>query len=98
MGCHLRYFIVDKDNRRLGCLLFQQASRKLPCRDEWLGWQQVRYKEAFEAGGAKCTVLDLALGAGVEPGVEGIVAGGAAGGRRLADKMGRAASADGELR
>ena len=48
MGCHLRYFIVDKDHRRLGCLLFQQASRKLPCRDEWIGWQPVRYKKRLK--------------------------------------------------
>ncbi len=48
MGCHLRYFIVDKDNRRLGCLLFQRASAKLPCRDEWIGWQPVRYKKRLK--------------------------------------------------
>ncbi len=33
MGCHLRYFIVDRQSRRLGCLLFQQAAAKLVCRD-----------------------------------------------------------------
>ena len=48
MGCYLRYFIVDKERRRLGCLLFQRATTKLPCRDEWIGWQPVRCKKGLK--------------------------------------------------
>ena len=45
MGCHLRYFIVDAQGRRLGCVLFQQATAKLPCRDHWIGWHGQSYKK-----------------------------------------------------
>ena len=45
MGCYLRYFIVDGQGRKLGCLLFQQASVKLKCRDEWIGWHDQSYKK-----------------------------------------------------
>ncbi len=38
IGSHLRYFIVDAKNRKLGCLLFSFASRVLPDRDHWIGW------------------------------------------------------------
>ncbi len=38
IGSHLRYFIVDVDDRKLGCLLFSFASRILPDRDQWIGW------------------------------------------------------------
>ncbi len=37
-GPHLRWFVLDRDGRRLGCLLFEAASRTLPARDEWIGW------------------------------------------------------------
>ena len=33
MGYYLRYFIVGRQGRRLGCLPFQQAAAKLVCRD-----------------------------------------------------------------
>lgn len=39
-GSHLRYFVVDKYGRKLGCLLFSFASNKLSCRDEWIGWTE----------------------------------------------------------
>ncbi len=39
-GPHLRWFILDRGGRRLGCLLFEAASRVLPDRDEWIGWSQ----------------------------------------------------------
>lgn len=39
-GPHLRWFILDRDGRRLGCLLFEAASRVLPDRDEWIGWTE----------------------------------------------------------
>ena len=38
IGSHLRYFIVDANNRKLGCLSFSFASRILPDRDQWIGW------------------------------------------------------------
>ena len=38
MGVHLRYFIVSKEHRRLGCLSFSFALRSLACRDRWIGW------------------------------------------------------------
>lgn len=45
MGHYLRYFIVDGEGRRLGCLLFQQASVNLKCRDEWIGWRDKAYRK-----------------------------------------------------
>lgn len=38
IGSHLRYFIVDRNERKLGCLLFSFASLSLECRDKWIGW------------------------------------------------------------
>ena len=38
-GHHLRYFIMDKQERKLGAILFEGSTVKLPCRDEWIGWQ-----------------------------------------------------------
>ena len=37
-GGHLRYFILDRRDRRLGCLLFEASTKQLPCRDRWIGW------------------------------------------------------------
>ena len=37
-GAHVRYFITDGQGRRLGCLLFEAATKTLPCRDRWIGW------------------------------------------------------------
>ena len=42
-GPHLRYFLRDRQGRLLGCAQFEYASRKLACRDQWIGWQD----EAF---------------------------------------------------
>ena len=39
IGPSLRYFIVDKHGRALGCLMFSYAAKALACRDEWIGWQ-----------------------------------------------------------
>ena len=39
IGTHLRYFLLDRHGRKLGCLLFQFAARNVACRDEWIGWQ-----------------------------------------------------------
>ncbi len=38
IGSHLRYYVVDRYGRKLGCLLFSFATIKLTCRDEWIGW------------------------------------------------------------
>ena len=51
-GPSLRWFILDRDGRRLGCLLFEAAARELPARDEWIGWD-ARQRERW---------LHLALG------------------------------------
>jgi hypothetical protein len=45
IGQHLRYFIVDRHGRKLGCLLFSYAVKTLPCRDQWIGWQDQAYKK-----------------------------------------------------
>ena len=37
-GAHVRYFVTDGRGRRLGCLLFEAATKTLPCRDRWIGW------------------------------------------------------------
>ena len=39
LGCYVAYFLRDCRERLLGCLLFDPAARRLPCRDEWIGWQ-----------------------------------------------------------
>ena len=38
IGAHMRYFIVAKDHRLLGCLSFSFAVRALACREQWIGW------------------------------------------------------------
>lgn len=46
-GAYLRYFLMDRDGRRLGCLLFETATHALPCRDAHIGWtvrQRARYR------------------------------------------------------
>lgn len=45
IGPHIRYFIHDNQNRKLGCLIFSYATKKLVCRDEWIGWQNTAYKK-----------------------------------------------------
>ncbi len=37
-GAHVRYFVTDGEGRRLGCVLFEAATKVLPCRDRWIGW------------------------------------------------------------
>lgn len=39
-GAHVRYFVSDRDGRRLGCLLFDAVTKRLPCRDRWIGWNE----------------------------------------------------------
>ena len=47
-GPYLRYFIVDCQGRRLGCLMFTYAAKSLPCRDQWVGWQDQKHKKHLE--------------------------------------------------
>ena len=39
IGAHLRYYVRDGRGRELGCLLFDFATRRLPCRDRFIGWE-----------------------------------------------------------
>lgn len=48
IGPHLRYFIVDAQGRKLGCLMFCYAVKTLPCRDQWIGWQEQTYKKYLD--------------------------------------------------
>ncbi len=48
LGPHLRYFLLDRYERPLGCLLFSQATRSLACRDAWVGWREGEYKQHLE--------------------------------------------------
>jgi len=45
IGPHLRYFVLDKQGRPLGCLMFSYAVKSLPARDEWIGWQDIKHKK-----------------------------------------------------
>ena len=36
-GCFLRYWLRDRRGRKLGCLLFEAGTTRLPCRDAWIG-------------------------------------------------------------
>ena len=38
-GCFLRYRLRDRRGRKLGCLLFEAGTTRLPCRDAWMGWR-----------------------------------------------------------
>ena len=48
MGPHLRYFLLDRQGRQLGCLLFSQATHSLACRDAWIGWPEGVYKKHLD--------------------------------------------------
>ena len=45
IGPHMRYFVLDKNGRKLGCLLFSFPVKSLPCRDQWIGWQDQAHKQ-----------------------------------------------------
>lgn len=38
IGSAMRYYIIDRSGRKLGCLLFSFATWSLACRDQWIGW------------------------------------------------------------
>ncbi len=48
IGPHLRYFILDRQARKLGCLMFSYAVKSLACRDEWIGWQEQTHKKHLD--------------------------------------------------
>ena len=48
VGAHLRYFVLDRDARKLGCLLFDFASPQLACRDAWIGWQGQAHRKQLK--------------------------------------------------
>ena len=84
IGAHLRYFVLDGQGRKLGCLPFDFAVRKVACRDEWIGWAGAEVPQASQAGGAECSLLAVSLDRREKPGFARAGPGGAAGRRRLA--------------
>ena len=48
IGAHLRYFLLDRHGRQLGCLLFGFATRNLECRDTWIGWQGQAHRKHLD--------------------------------------------------
>lgn len=48
VGPHLRYAIVDRRARWLGCLLFSYAARSLPCRDDFIGWNEAARRKRLD--------------------------------------------------
>ena len=48
VGPHLRYAIVDRRARWLGCLLFSYAARLLPCRDDFIGWDEAARRKRLD--------------------------------------------------
>ena len=45
IGTHLRYYVLDGRGRTLGCLLFDFATKSLPCRDRWIGWEGQAFRK-----------------------------------------------------
>ena len=43
-----RYFLADRDGRRLGCLLYDFAAQRLPVRDRWIGWQHQPHRRRLD--------------------------------------------------
>ena len=48
IGAHLRYFLLDRQGRQLGCLLFDFAARQLACRDARIGWEGETRRKPLE--------------------------------------------------
>jgi hypothetical protein len=48
IGSNLRYYIIDAQGRKLGCLLFSFATCSLPCRDKYIGWEVKERKERLQ--------------------------------------------------
>ena len=83
VGPHLRYAIVDRGGRWLGCLLFSYAARSLPCRDDFIGWDEAARRKRLDRVVGNPPLPDPAVGARRQPGVQGPVAGDAPAGGRL---------------
>ena len=62
IGAHLRYFLLDRQGRKLGCLLFDFAARQLACRDAWIGWEGAVRREASGAGRAEREIPIVPVG------------------------------------
>ncbi len=48
MGPYLRYYIIDRHGRKLGCLLFSFATLSLECRDQFIGWTDAMRKKHLQ--------------------------------------------------
>ena len=83
--------------RWLGCLLFAYAARSLPCRDQFIGWDEAARQRASGPGHREQPLPDLPVGAGRESGIEGAVVGGASAGGRLAGAVRLPPRAGGDL-
>ena len=44
-GAHLRYWVRDGQGRLPSCLPFDRATRRLPCRDRFIGWEGPAFRE-----------------------------------------------------
>ena len=98
IGAHLRYFLLDRHGRKLGCLLFGFATRNLECRDTWIGWQGQAHRKHLDLVISNSRFLFVSLGAGQVPGVEGAGVGAAAAAAGLAAAARLPAGAGGDLR
>ena len=65
----MAYFLRDCREHLLGCLLFDTAARRLPCRDEWIGWQYEPYHAHLQLVVRNARFLLLPWGLGQEPGL-----------------------------
>ena len=55
----MAYFLRDCRERLLGCLLFDPAARRLPCRDAWIGWQDEPYHAHLQTGAKVVSVVSV---------------------------------------
>ena len=97
-GCFLRYWLRDRRGRKLGCLLFEAGTTRLPCRDAWIGWRDRDRAKRLKGGGEQLPVPDFPLGSGSVSGLEGPVDGGSAAARGLEGAARPGAGTGGDLR
>ena len=83
-GAHIRYFVADREGRKLGCLLFEAATKTLPCRDNWIGWSDRARGRSRHLMVVNSRFLVFSLGALEESRVLGPRPGDAPARRRLA--------------
>ena len=96
-GCFLRYWLRDRRGRKLGCLLFEAGTTRLPCRDAWDWLAGSGSGEASEGGGEQLLVPDFPLGSSSVSGLEGPVDGGSAAARGLEGAARPGAGTGGDL-